>query len=241
MGKAIQGKSEIIAKQGEGLRNWVVVLAQGFPLDADWYHQLPGPWPENIDGICVVATEGYLGANNHLTPFKDFTAVLLKCPPDSRDHNCYHPGYSYRVSGMDTDFRPLSKDSHTTEEVSAAAWNFPLPATPVKKTLVMRDQDKREIQTFWSADITSSQAREILEASGYKWREQFRGSLLLYSEGDVPNRDGCWAGVQWDEDEKWTGVVSHEGYGLQEEFETVDEARAWCEHHTAMLLMHIEG
>ena len=135
--KAIQGKSEKIAKQGEGLRNWVVVLAQGFPVDAGWYHQLPDLWPENVDGICVVATEGYLGANNHLIPFKDLAAILLKCPPGFLDHNCYHPGYSYRVSGMDTDFRPLSKDSHTIEEVSAEAWNFPLPATPVKKTLVL--------------------------------------------------------------------------------------------------------
>ena len=239
--KAIQGKSEKIAKQGKGLRNWVVVLAQGFPVDADWYHQLPDRWPENLDGICVVATEGYLGANNHLIPFKDLTAILLKCPPDFQDHNCYHPGYSYRVSGMDTDFRPLSKDSHTIEELSAESWSFPLPATPVKKTLVVRDQDEREIQTFWSADITSSQAREILEASGYNWRERFRGSLLLCSEGEVPNQNGCWAGIQWDEDKKWTGVVSHEGYVLQEDFGILNDAKAWCERHTAMLLMHIEG
>ena len=40
-------------------------------------------WPENVDGVCVVATEGYLGAYNHLVPFKDFTALLLKCPSDS--------------------------------------------------------------------------------------------------------------------------------------------------------------
>lgn len=241
MEKAIQGKSEKIAKQGRGLRNWVVVLAQGFPVDADWYHQLPNQWPENIDGICVVATEGYLGANNHLIPFKDFTAVLLKCPPDFQDHNCYHPGYSYRVSGMDTDFRPLSRDSHTTEEVSAAAWNFPLPAIPVKKTLVFRDEDEREIQTFWGAEISSLQAREILGVLGYNWREQLRGSLSLCSKDDVPNQDGCWARLRCGEDQKWTGMVSHEGYELREEFETVDEAREWCELHMAMLLMHIEG
>ena len=239
--KAIKGKSEKIAKQGKGLRNWVVVLAQGFPVDAEWYHQLPGQWPSNVDGICVVATEGYLGANNHLIPFKDFTAVLLKCPPDYQDHNCYHPGYSYRVSGMDTDFRPLSKDSHTIAEVSAAAWNFPLPAIPVKKTLVFRDQDEREIQTFWSADMTSLQAKEILEALGYNWRDHFRGSFLLCSEDDAPSQYGCWAVLQWDEDEKWIGVIFHESYELREEFETVDEARLWCELHTAMLLMHIEG
>ena len=239
--KAIQVKSEKIARQGKGLRNWVVVLAQGFPVDADWYHELPGQWPSNVDGICVVATEGYMGANNHLIPFKDFTAVLLKCPPDFQDHNCYHPGYGYRVSGMDTDFRPLSKDSHTIEEVSAAAWNFPLPAIPVKKTLVIRDQDEREVPTFWSADITNSQAKEILEALGYSWRDHYRGRFWLCSEDDAPSQDGCWAGLQWDQDEKWTGVVFHKGYELREEFEAVDEAKAWCERHTAMLLMHIEG
>ena len=239
--KAVQNKSKIIAEQGKGVRNWVVVLAQGFPVDADWYNEIPGRWPENVDGICVVATEGYVGAYAHLVPFRDITAVLLKCPPDLRDHNCYHPGYNYRVSGMDTDFLPLSKDAHTIEEVSAEAWNFPLPATPVKKTLVIRDQDGREIQTLWSADITSSQAEEILEASGYNWREQFRGNLLLCSKGDVTNQDSCWAGIQCNEDDKWTGVVSHEGYELREEFEAVDEAKAWCECYTAMLLMHIEG
>ena len=238
---AVRGKSNKIAEQGKGLRNWVVVLAQGFPVDANWYHQLPGHWPENVDGIVVVATEGYLGADNHLIPFKDFTTILLKCPPDFQDHNCYHPGYSYRVSGMDTDFRPLSKESHTVQEVSAEAWNFPLPVIPVKKTLVIRDQSGREIQTFLSADITSSQAREILEASGYNWCEHSRGTLLLCSEGDAPSQDGCWAGLQWNKDEKWTGVVSDEGYELRQEFDTVEEARVWCECHTAMLLMHIEG
>ena len=238
--KAIQAKSEKIAKQGKGLRNWVVVLAQGFPVDADWYNEIPGQWPENVDGVCIVATEGYVGAYNHLVPFKDFTALLLKCPSDSQGHNCYHPGYSYRVSGMDTDFQPLSKDSHTIEEVSAAAWNYPLPASPVKKTLVIRDQDEREIQTFWSAEITDSQVREILDKTGYKWREQSPAGLLLCSEGDFPNQDGCWAELQRLETEEWIGGVFHEGYELQKEFVTIEEAKSWCELHAAMLLLHVE-
>ena len=161
--KAIQTKSEKVAKQGKGLRNWVVVLAQGFPVDADWYNEIPSQWPASVDGVCVIATERYVGAYNHLVPFNDFTALLLKCSSDSQDHNCYHPGYTYRVSGIDTDFQPLSKDSHTIEEVSAAAWNYPLPASPVKKTLIVRDQDERELLAFRGAAITDAQVGEVLE------------------------------------------------------------------------------
>ena len=239
--KAIQAKSEKIAKQGKGLRNWVVVLAQGFPVDADWYSEIPGPWPENVDGVCVVATEGYVGAYNHLVPFKDFTALLLKCPSDSQDHNCYHPGYSYRVSGIDTDFQPLSEDSHTIEEVSAAAWNYPLPASPVKKTLIVRDQDERELLGFRGAEITDAQVREILDETGYKWSEQSPKSLMLCSEGNVRHQDGPWADLECRANEEWIGGIFHEGCELQEAFATIEEARAWCERYTAKLLLHIEG
>ena len=239
--KVIRRKSEIIAAQGKGLRNWVVVLAQGFPIDAFWYNEILGGWPENVDGICVVATEGYVGAYSHLVPFKDFTAVLLKCPPDFQDHNCYHPGYSYRVSGLDMDFQPLSRDSHTIEEVSAAAWNYPLPASPVKKTLIVRDQDEKEIQAFWGAEITDSQVREILDATGYKWREQSLGTFVLCSEGDASSQDGYWAEVQRFEYKEWIGGVIYEGFQLREEFTTIEEAKGWCERQTAMLLLHIDG
>ena len=238
---AIRKKSEIVAAQGEGLQNWVVVLAQGFPIDANWYNGLPGQWPENVDGICVVATEGYVGAYSHMIPYKDVIAVLLKCPQDFRDHNCYHPGYSYRVSGIDTNFQPLSRDSHTIEEVSAAAWNYPLPASPVKRTLIVRDQDGREIQSSWGADVTDSQVREILDAEGFKWREQSLRSLVNCPEGDTASQDGYWAEVQHFENEEWIGLVSYEGYQLQEKFKTVEEAKGWCERHTATMLFHIEG
>ena len=239
--RAVQDKSEIIAKQGKGLRNWVVVLAQGFPVDSDWYSELPGQWPENVDGICLVATEGYVGAYNHLVPFKDFTAVLLKCTPDSQDHNCYHPGYRYRISGMDTDFQPLSRDSHTIEEVSAAAWNYPLPASPVKKTLIIRDQHEKELLAFRGGAITDTQVREILDEARYEWREQSPRRFLLCSESDVPNQDGLWAGLQCLNKEEWIGSVFYEDYELKGIFVTVEEAKAWCERHTAMLLLHMEG
>ena len=237
---AIRKKSEIIAAQGEGLRNWVVALVQGFPTDAAWYSELLGQWPENVDGICVVATEGYVGACSHMIPYKDIVAVLLKCPPDVRDHNCYHPGYSYRVSGIDTNFQPLSRDSHTIEEVSAAAWKYPLLASPVKRTLILRDQDGREIQSFLGADVTDSQVRGILEAAGYKWREQSLMSFVFSSEGDTASQDGCWAEVQRLESEEWIGLVSYEGYQCQEECKTVEEAKGWCERHAATLLLHME-
>ena len=217
-------------------------MAQGFPVDGDWYNDIPGQWPENIDGICVVATEGYVGAYNHLVPFNDFTTLLLKCPSsDSQDHNCYHPGYSYRVSGLDTDFRPLSKASHTIEEVSAAAWNYPLPASPVKKTLTVRDQDEREFLALRGAEITDAQVREILDGTRYKWSEQSPKSLVLCSEGIVRHQDGPWANLECHVNEEWIGGIFHEGYELREAFVTIEEARAWCERHTAMLLLRIEG
>ena len=238
--KKLQGKSEIIKEQGKDLRNWVVVLTQGFPIDADWYDEIPGQWPENIDGICAVSIEGYVGAYSDLVPFNDFTVVLLKCPRDPRDHNCYHPSYNYRVSGVDTDFQPLSMDSHTIEEVSAAAWNYQLPANPIKKTLTVRDQDEREIQSFLGAEVTYSQVREILDAAGFKWREQSAGSFVFYSEGDAASQDGCRAEVQHSENENWIGVFFYKHHQRQEEFTTIEEAKLWCELHTAMLLLHIE-
>ena len=227
--------------RGKGLRNWVVVLAQGFPVDADWYDELPDEWPENVDGICLVATEGYLGAYNHLVPFKDFTALLLKCPPDSPGHNCYHPGYIYRVSGVDTDFQPLSRDGQTIREVSAAAWNYPLPANPVKKTLIIRDQDERKLLTFQGGAITNTQVREILDEAGYEWREQSPESFLLCSEDDVSNEGGLWARLQCLKTEEWIGGVFYESYELKEGFVTGEEAKVWCERHMAMLLLHMEG
>ena len=239
--KAVEEKSEIIAKQGRGLRNWVVVLAQGFPVDADWYNELPEQWPENVDGICVVATEGYVGAYSHLVPFNDFTVVLLKCPPDSGDYNCYHPGYRYRISSIDTDFRPLSRDSHSMKEVSAAAWDYPLPASPVRKTLIIRDQHEKELLTLRSAEITDTQVREILDETGYEWREQAPWSFLLCSEADFPDQGGLWAGLQRLKNEKCIGVVFHKGYEQKEEFVSAEEARAWCERHTAMLILHMKG
>lgn len=79
--KAVQAKSEIIAKQGKGLRNWVIVLAQGFPVDADWYNEIPVRWPENVNGICVVATEGYVGAYSHTYgPFQGLHCHVVEVP-----------------------------------------------------------------------------------------------------------------------------------------------------------------
>ena len=239
--RAIQTKSVKFAKQGKGLRNWVVVLAQGFPVDADWYNEIPSHWPENVDGVCVVATEEYVGAYNHLVPFKDFTVLLLKCPSGSQDHNCYHPGYSYRVSGIDTDFQPLSKDFHTIEEVSAAAWSYPLPASPVRKTLVIRDQDEREIQTLLGADVTDSQVAEILDAAVYGWRKHPFGTFVLCSEGGAANGDRCSAEVQRGTSGQWVGGVSYQCHQLQEEFTSLEDAKRWCERQTAMLLLHTDG
>ena len=239
--KAVRKKSEIITAQGKGLRNWVVVLAQGFPVDADWYDQLPVCWPYNIDGICVVATEGYVGAYRDKVPFNDFTTLLLKCPPDLQDHNCYHPGYSYRVGGMTTDFEPLSMDTHNIGEVSSAAWNYSLPVAPIKKTLTVRDQTGREIQAFWGANITEFQAKEILDAAEYVWREQSPKSLQLCSEGYDSNQEGCRAEVQPLESQGWIGDVLQEGYRLRGEFTTIEEAKGWCELHTAVLLLHIRA
>ena len=123
----------------------------------------------------------------------------------------------------------MSRDSHSMEEVSAAAWNYPLPASPVKRTLIVRDQDERELLAFWGAEITDTQVGEILDEAGYEWHKQSHGSLLLRSEGDIPNQDGLCALLQCLEDEEWTGSIFCEGDELQEGFVTVEEAKAWCE------------
>ena len=237
---AVGNKSRIIAEKGEGQRNWVIVLSQGFPIDPVWFDELTSQWPENIDGICVVITEEYVGAYRDLVPFKDFTAVLLKCPPNFKHHNCYHPGYTFRVSGMDTDFQPLSKDRHTIEEVSAAAWNYSLPPSPVKKTLVIRDEEEREIQTFWGAAITNLQVEEILNEASFQWHEQSDESLLLSSQGESIDHGSCTAEVQRLENEKSIGIVSYQGYPLQSEFVNIEEAKQWCERQVSLLLLHIK-
>ena len=239
--RAIWNKSGIIEAQGGGLSNWVIVLAQGFPIDAGWYEQMTGPWPENVDGICVVATEGYVGAYSNLVPYNDLTALLLKCPSDSSGHNCYHPGYTNRVSGMDTDFKPLSMDDHSIEEVSSAAWDFPLPTSPIKKTLTIRDQDERELSVFWGALLTPSQVKEVLDATGYKWRELAPGSLLLCAEDDVSNPKECRAEIRYLGDSTWTGSVFYKGNQRREDFVEVETAEEWCELQVAMLQLHVEG
>ena len=237
--KAVRSKSDIFASQSKGLRNWVIVLAQGFPVDASWFNEIHCQWRESVDGVCVVATEGYVGAHNQLEPFKDYTTILLKCPAEAQDHNCYHPGYSYRVSDMDTDFQPLSRDGHSIEKVSEAAWNYPLPAIPVKKTLTLRDQDEKEIQTFWSANVTDSQVKELLKSTGYSWSEQPCGSFIICSLSDVASQGGCRAEVRRLGNGTFVGSIDYRGYQIEEDFLTVEEGKSWCEFHTAMLLLHL--
>ena len=237
---ALDKKSKIIAEQGAGKRNWVIVVAQGFPINADWYSRLPEQWPDNIDGICVVATETYLGAFYDLLPFKDFVVVLLKCPSDILTHNCYHPGYGYRASTLDVDLQPFSKDLHTIEEMSTAALNYPWPAIPIRRTLTVRNERGEELTSYLGATLTESQVSEILNDAGYNWYE------LSYTDSALrPERNAfqakCLAWVQRVKKNDWVGWAIYDGSQVEETFDTAEDARRWCEYQIAMILLHLEG
>lgn len=237
---ALAGKSQKIAEQGTGRQNWVLVAAQGFPIDPDWYGQLPIRWPQNIDGICVVATESYWGAYADWFPYNDFVVALIKCPADARTHNCYHPGFRFRVGSLDAGLQPLSEDKHNIEDVSTSMLNFPWAARPIKRSLTLRDEDGNEIASYWGASLTESQALEILTTSGYCWRELSPNEFELAPEGDHVQAD-CLARVSRERNEEWAAAVSvSDEQLLQEVFASAEEAQKWCEARVATALIHLE-
>lgn len=237
---ALQNKSQKIARQGMGKRNWVLVVAQGFPVEPDWYSMLSGQWPDNIDGICVVATENYLGAFNDFVPYKDLVVMLLKCPADTQAHNCYHPGYRFRVSSIDANLHPLSKDEHTIQDVSDSMLNFPWPARPIKRSLTLRDEHGDEIAAFWGASFTKEQVSEILDDHGYCWVERHSFESRLWPR-NASAQAKCWAWVRHVKGDKWIGSVVYAGDQLpQETFDSDEDAKGWCEAYVAAALMHLE-
>ena len=172
LNQRIQEKSRIIAKQGVGKNNWVIVLSQGFPVDPQWYDDLPEEWPANIDGIVIVATQMYLGAHHDLLPYNDLTLVLLKCPFGNSGHRCYHPSYGYRIAKLDQALNPISPDTHSVEELSYPTFNYLWPPNPVKRTLVLRDEKENPLGRYEDVIITPPQIKQALAELGYEWRTQ---------------------------------------------------------------------
>ena len=239
--KAIQAKSRIIIDQGAGARNWVVVIAQGFPVEPEWYSELEDQWPDNVVGIIVAATDGYLSATHDLVPHYDLTFVLLRCPKEREAHNCYHPSYLYRVSKSDERYRPISPETHSAEALSLEAFSQSWPPAPTKRTLIVHDESGNEFDRFEDMVLTNRQASELLEERNFAWRRYGDAySELVRYESQVETRaiiekesDGnaTWwlAAVYREFDQLWQEV--------EEEFETHVDATSWCEAMVAVSLL----
>ena len=239
--KAIQDKSRIIADQGVGSRNWVVVIAQGFPPEPQWYGELEDQWPDNIDGIVVAATDGYLSAAHDLVPHYDLTFVLLRCPKEVEAHNCYHPSYLYRVIKSDEQYRPISPETHDAGELSLAAFSQGWPPAPTRRTLIVRDESENEIDRLEDMVLTTRQASELLEERNFVWRghggtrselvsdDGQLGTQAIIEEESKGNATWWVASVYREFDQLWQEV--------EEEFETDVDATAWCEVMVAVSLL----
>ena len=242
--KAVENKSRIIANQGAGHKNWVVVIAQGFPAEPRWYSELPDQWPDNVDGIVIAATDQYLGASHDFRPHHDITMVLLKCPQDADAHNCYHPSYLHRVSHFDENFQPISPDTHSAEGLSSAAWHHSWPPAPTRRTLIVRDECGNEIDRLENIAITGQQASEVLVERSLVWRQHEATRMVLVQERDDANAQIRAEGEMTSDgnDSYWTATayreVDHLYQEIAEEFETKDDAIQWCEVQIATTLLN---
>ena len=233
---AVKTKSGIFAVQGLGQRNWVVVFAQGFPIDPDWYSALPRDWPENVDRIVVVATQLYAGALYLNQTYHDYTVIVLKCPEDARGHNPYHPGYEYRLSHFDQDFQPLSPETHSIEEVTyVARRNGGLP-NPMKRTIKLSDEYGNELESFQDVVITASQTNEVLAEERFEWYEQAPYCLTLRTLGNVC-RSRFWALAQKNDHNVWIATVYQEADRTKMEFSNLEDAKSWCECELASIIL----
>ena len=245
--REIQNKSRIIAAQGAGRKNWVVVIAQGFPVEPQWYSDLQDQWPHNVDGIVIAASDFYLSASHDLLPYHDLTMVLLKCPLDATSHNCYHPSYLYRVSQFDEKFQPISPETHSAEDLSLAAFRMTWPPDPTRRTFIVRDENGNEIDRLENIAITGQQAFEVLKERNFVWREHSETRMVLSQETDsstaiiwaevVVQSEGIvtyWAGTAY----RGEGELRQE---IGEEFETWGQAAHWCEVQVATMLLDNAG
>ena len=239
---AVQRKSGIIAKQGAGHKNWVIVLAQGFPVEPQWYGDLPDQWPENVDGIVVAATDMYLGATHDFLPYHELTMVLLKRPMDREAHNCYDPSYLYRVVHFDHALNPLSADTHTVSELSFETFDHLWPPHPIHRTLVARDENENELDRREDVLITGRQINEILRERNYVWQNRGVSHMMLcHQVNDDPLRclGEVWQIVD-DGDHRWAAAVDYGTERVYEEFATVADAKRWCEGEAAITLLDID-
>ena len=245
--RAVQNKLRIIAAQGAGHKNWVVVIAQGFPVEPRWYSELQDQWPSNVDGIVIAASDFYLSASHDLLPYHDLTMVLLKCPLDATSHNCYHPSYLYRVSQFDQDFQPISPVTHSAENLSLAAFRMTWPPAPTRRTFILRDENGIEIDRLEDIAITGQQASEVLKERNFGWREQSEARMVLAQETDIDTAT-IWAEVMKKSDgitTHWTATaylkVDQLHQEIGEQFEAGSQAAQWCEVQVATTLLDNDG
>ena len=145
---AVQDKSKKIAEQGTGANNWVIIIAQGFPVIPEWYDALPDEWPENVDGIVVVATEEYMGAYHNWEAQHNPAVILLKCPRTHATAKCYHPSYIRHLEMIDPDLLPLIEDGYTPEQL--AQMTLPWEPAPIRKTLTIKDESGNVLGSLFS-------------------------------------------------------------------------------------------
>ena len=234
--KSIQVKSRKIAIQGVGQDSWVIVLAQGFPVDPQWYHVLPVEWPANVDGIVIVATETYLGAHHDFLPYNDLTLVLLKCSAGDKEHRCYHPSYGYRIARLDQNLNPISRNTHSVEELAYPTFNHLWPPSTIKRTLVLRNESEQELGHYEDVIITPLQVEQALAELGYEWKIRRRTLMTLQSEEPDETTD-CWAEIRRLEASNthiWVATIYLGSEQLRENFTRIEDAKRWCEGQIAV-------
>ena len=145
---AVADKSKKIAEQGASANNWIIILAQGFPVIPEWYDALPDEWPANVDGIVVIATEEYMGAYHNWEAQHNPTVILLKCPGTHVMTKCYHPSYIRHLEMIDPDLLPLLEDRYTPEQLSRMT--LPWEPAPIRKTLAIKDSNGNILASFVS-------------------------------------------------------------------------------------------
>lgn len=148
---AVEAKSKKITEQGSGANNWIIVIAQGFPVIPEWYDALPNEWPANVDGIVIVATEEYMGAYYNWEAQHNPTVILVKCPGTHVMTKCYHPSYIRHLEMINPDLLPLLEDGYTPEQL--AQMTLPWEPAPMRKTLTIKDESGNVLGSFVSAAL----------------------------------------------------------------------------------------
>ena len=197
LSKALRRKARIISSQGGGANNWIVILAQGFPVEPEWYEGLAQDLPVNVDGVVVVASETYLGAVHNWEPLHEITTILLKCPEEGEALHCYHPGYEYTVGHIRSDLKVLLPDV-SAEYAVYETFGGPLPDIPTHRTLTVRDEQGNIFAHEEGITLSPDHVSRTLLSKDYRWKDA-GGTRLTLARSETKEWSECRARVSREE------------------------------------------